>query len=110
MVEGGDSYLVNEYEGAIIRRELIYSKGTPRLTEVRLYQDGVLIAGMQCENHPDPEKEGQLIPKKITLHEGNKKLVLTLSNILINQEVKAQPIEFRQPGKKRTILLTPPVP
>ncbi len=107
-VASDDIYILSEWDGTVLRREMEYSKKGALLTRVKVYQGGILAGGMECSGHSGGGAAG-FLPGEITLYQGDVQVKLSLSKLRSNLEVTGQPIRFRPPENNRVVLLTPPV-
>ncbi len=103
-----DRYLVSEWQGDVLQREMIFSVPGPLLQEVKVYLGGTHTGGMSCADYP--LGEAGFIPREITFCRGDVILDLSLSRIRIKTKPGKNPVEFRLPETERHVILTPPVP
>jgi len=111
LYEAGPDYVLTQWSdeesGAMIERELIYSKDGLNLASASIYTSGILSATMRCDGY---KGEPAFIPGRIELEREAVTLELKLSRLQVNSEVVGPEVTFELPDTENYVLLTPPVP
>lgn len=104
------SFMIREWSGDQMRREIEYAKPDLHLMRVRIYQEGNVIGGMDGrENSPGPGPES-LLPRRIIIYQGEARATFKFDQVRANDQVTGPEVAFRPPSPDhRVILLTPPV-
>jgi hypothetical protein len=105
-----DDYILSEWEGDNLRREIKYSLTSLDLKGVKVFRQGAVYGGLACSDHFASPREAGFIPSRMVINKEAMRLKFSLSNLRINGEAKDNKIVFRKPGDERLFLLTPPVP
>ncbi|HUT51805.1 MAG TPA: hypothetical protein VM658_00295 [bacterium] len=109
LLDTSDAYVLSEWNGDELLREMEYSRPGLGLKRVRVYRGGSPVGGMDCGDY-GAEGKGSLFPGRIEAREGESLVTLGLKNMRFDGEATGPAITFRMPAHERLILLTPPVP
>lgn len=109
MKEEGARVCLVERKGLLLTRKIYYSSDG-LLLEVLDYDKGAPAGRMIFSNHVGGgDGAYSFLPQQIDLDAGNNHLTMNLSDVRINQEVRAPVIAFRPPTSESIVLLTPAV-
>lgn len=105
------SYVVREWDGDELRRQIEYSRDGLFLRLVMIYWKGEMTGRVVLSENGPADKPESLIPRRIEILQGEVKVSLKLDGVRVNEAVTGAEIAFRPPSPdQRLILLTPPVP
>jgi hypothetical protein len=105
-----DHYVLIEFEGDEIRRQMTYSVTGPDLLEVRVYNAEGLYGSLSCADRFTTPKEAMFLPSRMMIEREPMKVTLTLSHLRVNGDAASDKIAFRRPKDEQLYLLTPAVP
>jgi len=106
----GETYLLTEWSGEVLKREFEYSKSGPRLLGVKVYSGAAVAGGMEFSDHGAPGTRDGFIPRHMALYSEGGRMDLKLDQLRIDDEASPGEVSFKVQPHSRLILLTPPVP
>jgi hypothetical protein len=110
LAETASAYLLTEWEGSELRREMEYARPGLELKSVKVYRGGILSGSMNCAAYGAADDPGGFFPRQVEVREGETMVSLKLGGPRVNAEVSGPSISFHLPPYDRLILLTPPAP